>query len=162
MSDDDKLLTPAERKARREGYEPGSRYGKALALDADGDLIVRRGSFARVYDQDAVIQDLKVALLTPEGPDVPRSDPIRPDYGRDIFRMLGESVGSFRREIRRTIGPDADPRVESILNIDITWAPSPANRSGAIVDVQISLEEFDGVHSITFPAPNLDPDANEL
>ena len=162
MPDNTQQLTPAERRARYEGYEPGDKYGSAWALTADGDLATRRGQSARVYDADRVVQDLKVTLLTPEGPDTPRSDPIRPAFGMNKFRALGEKpVSEFRNEIIRTIGPDADPRVEA-LDIEIDWDPGPGNRESAHASIEVTLTEFEDPSLIEFPIPAFGEDIEGL
>ena len=139
--------------------------GMTFALDAEGDLIIERGHFRHVTGAAAIIQDLKIALLTPEGPDVARSDPIRPDYGRNIFRLLGErghNQAPFRAEIRRTIGPDADPRVERIVDIDISYDPDPGNREGVYVTVVVDLVDYGTPRSFDFSPTEFQRNPDDL
>lgn len=125
--------------------EPGETYGTTVALTAEGDLKQNEiYEFAEVNDEKAVVQDLKVALLTPEG-----ADPMRPDYGLDIIRRfeedpgdpsaIGTSDAEFKVAIREAIGPRADPRVLSIDEIQINR--TEGDRSQVEVYVTITLEE---------------------
>lgn len=147
--------------------DPG---GLTLGLDRNADLVVERGSFLTISGDQAIIQDLKIALLTPEGPDVPRSDPIRPNYGRSIFRLLGEKGHNqrpFKREIRRTIGPtdrypNGDPRVEDVVSIDVDWADSPANRESAIVTVVVDLVDYGSPREFSFSDTDEPRDVNQF
>ncbi|MWG36581.1 hypothetical protein [Halomarina oriensis] len=112
----------------------GSTYGTAIALTDNGSPKPNgRGGWARVHDVDAVIQDLKIAVLTPQG-----DDPLRPRYGRVLSRLLGSSVPSFKTELRRILLFDG--RVAAVPTIDIDGNPA-VNRSNLDVTVTVELRE---------------------
>lgn len=124
--------------------EEGGEYGETPALTSNGDLKQdAMYRFETVTDVQAVIQDLKVCLLTPKG-----ADPMRPEYGLDIFRTveenpefsaIGTSDAEFKVAIQEAIGPRADDRVSSIDDVIIDRAVG--DRSNITVTIRLTLEE---------------------
>lgn len=123
--------------------EPGERYGTTPALTSRGDLKLNTfNEFAEINDVRCVVQDLKVALMTPQG-----ADPMRPEYGLDMLRTdredppfsaIGTTDTMFKAAIHRCIGPDADDRVQSIDDIEIQR--EGGNRTVTAI-ITITLEE---------------------
>lgn len=115
--------------------EPGDEYGWTFGLDSSGDLkINEKKNLSRRYDVDAVIQDLKIALMTVEG-----EDPMREDYGLDIFEAAGTSFDRLRAEIGRTIGPNQDPRVQRVN--EVNFIRDSGDREGVEVEVTVTLRD---------------------
>jgi len=125
--------------------EPGGEYGTSIALTETGGLKQNKSNkFSEIHDVKAVVQDLKVCLLTPRG-----ADPLRPEYGLDILRRLGEdpsnpsaigtSDAEFRVAVREAIGPRADDRVSTINQININRPDG--DRSSVSITVNLTLED---------------------
>lgn len=115
--------------------EPGSEYGWTVGLTRNGDL--RRNAlhqYAIIYDERAVIQDLKVAMLTPQG-----FDPLRPEYGLDVFRAFGTNNAELRMAIHDCIGPHAAgiERVEQVDEIEIERIEG--DRENVDINITVSL-----------------------
>lgn len=125
--------------------EPGDEYGYTFGLTRSGDIRINHlKKFHNIHDVDAVVQDLKIALMTYQG-----EDPMRPDYGLDIFEAAGTSDQRLIAEIGATIGPNADPRVQRVNEVEIDR--EGGNRED--VDVTVTLTLRDGtVTSFEFPA----------
>ena len=144
-----------------EDIAPGERYGYNFGLTHSGDLNeAPNGTYQVIYDEDTVVQDLKVCLATPKG-----SDPFRPEYGLNQFEAIGTSDGRLRQEIIRAIGPrqgppgsgQGDPRVERVTKCEITRPPN--DRENTTVDIAVKL--IDGTNrSFTFPITRRGPTAS--
>ena len=68
----------------------GERYGYTAGLDSSGDIIVNSdGTVRRKYDEAAVVQDLKVILLSYVGDDI-----FRPELGVDVLAAVGRGLHS--------------------------------------------------------------------
>lgn len=99
--------TPPDDDEKPEGYT----YG----LTNTGDLRLNPvNQPTEITGAEAIVQDLKVALLTPKG-----SDPLRPEYGLDYLQAAGTNDQALRGAIIDAIGPEADPRVRNITQIAI-------------------------------------------
>jgi len=136
--------------------EPGEQYGYTYNLNASGDLDTNQLHRPReIYDEQAVKQDLKVALATPKG-----TDPFRPEYGLDQFEAIGTSDARLRQEIIRVIGPrtgppgsgQGDPRVERVEVVEIDRPPG--DRENTTVFIRIALRDGT-VTSFEFPIARL-------
>lgn len=95
----------------------GDKYGWSIGLSPNGDL--NRNAIDQYQiksDEPLVVQSLRVCLLTPKG-----YDPLRPEYGLNVFQAFGTNDSELRMAIRDAIGPDATgiERVERIEDIDI-------------------------------------------
>lgn len=137
--------------------EEGEQYGTVVALTAEGDLKQNEiYEFAEINDVKAVVQDLKVALLTPQG-----ADPMRPEYGLDILRRsqespddpsaIGTSDAEFRVAVHEAIGPRADPRVLSIDQIEINRTEGDRSQ----VEVFVTITLADGPQTRFSFSPNI-------
>lgn len=136
---------PNPNEVESDATDPGGRWGWTLGLGAQGDL--RRNAlneYALIYDEDAVVQSLKVALLTPEG-----FDPLRPRYGLDYSRAFGENDPQLRLAIHDAIGPNAAgiKRVENIERININR--EAGDRDNVSLYIVVSLRSG-GVRSFPF------------
>ena len=132
------MSAPNPQDGREEA--PGDEYGWTCALTTTGDLKqTSLNRLALIHDENAVVQSLKVALATPEG-----FDPLRPNYGLDLFRAFGTTDAEFRLAIEDCIGPNAEgiERVQRIDNIEINRLPG--ERSG--IDVTIAVTLRDSTH----------------
>ena len=122
-----------ERELDEDELEPGDEYGYTFGLTSDGDLRINDlKELPEIHDENAVVQDLKVALATKRG-----EDPIRPEYGLDTLAAVGEGDMRLRAEIGRTIGPNADPRVARVNEIEIERQPGQREDVNVIVTVTL-------------------------
>ncbi|WP_327054016.1 GPW/gp25 family protein [Halomicrococcus gelatinilyticus] len=107
-----------------------TRFGKTLALEADGDLAVNELNTLRWIDgHEAVVQDLKVTLATIQG-----EDPFAPEHGIDMFAATGTSEARLKLEIVQAL--DRDERVKKVNEVTIDPA---ADARTASVRVTVTL-----------------------
>lgn len=142
--------------SHEQDLEPGEQYGYTYDLDASGDIATNQLHRPReIYDEQAVIQDLKVALATPKG-----TDPFRPEYGLDQFEAIGTSDARLRQEIIRVVGPrtgapgsgQGDPRVERVETVEINRPPG--DRENTTVFIRLTLRDGT-IMSFRFPIARL-------
>lgn len=126
---------PPEDDEVPDGYTYGLTNGGDLRLNAVNQP-------AEVTGTDAIVQDLKIALLTPQG-----SDPMRPEFGLDYLQAAGTNDQSLRGALADAIGPEADPRVQRIEEIEIDR--SGGDREGVQVTIHLLLVDGSAV-SIEF------------
>lgn len=118
-----------------ESTEPGAKYGYTAALDDEGDLKINdRHRTASVYDRNAVVQDAKVALLTPKG-----FDPFRPEFGLNVFRAIGTSDEELRGAVIDAIESMNDDRIERITDVSISRPDG--NREETYVEITLELTD---------------------
>lgn len=105
--------------------------GKGLALvptdpgeDIGLDIAFLGGGLACAWGQDALLQDLRVALCTGLG-----TDPLNTGFGSDAFAALAEEsdVVLQRERIRVAIIRvlRADPRIRRVVEVRINGEPRP-------------------------------------
>lgn len=124
----------------------GERYGFTAGLSQDGDVIINSdGTVRRKYDEAAVVQDLKVILLSYVGDDI-----FRPELGVDVLAATGTTDARLKLEIRKAIGPNEAgiERVESVDSIDIDRALG--SREDVVVSIAVTLVESPGVRTFDF------------
>lgn len=108
---------------------PGYTYG----LTNSGDIRLNAlHQPATVEGAQAIVQDLKVALLTPKG-----SDPMRPEFGLDYLQAAGTNDQALRGALIDAVGPDADPRVQRVDQILIDRDQD--QREGVRVTINLTL-----------------------
>lgn len=109
-----------------------ARFGKTLALEADGDLEVNELNTLRWVDgHEAVVQDLKVTLATIQG-----EDPFDPEHGIDVFAATGTTEARLELEIVQAL--DRDDRVEKVNEVSID--PESDSR---VASVQVTVTLVD-------------------
>lgn len=120
-------------------------YGYTFGLAENRDIKTNdHRRFVEKEGKAAVIQDLKVCLLTPKG-----ADPFDPEYGLDYFQAVGgnSTDATLKAAIEEAIGPDADDRVARIDEIDVDRTGN--NRSDTVVTIELTLTA-DTQHQIVF------------
>lgn len=127
--------TRSRRGVDDDDLEPGDEYGYTFGLTSTGDLQINRlKKFREIEDINAVVQDLKIALMTVQG-----EDPMREEFGLDIFEAVGTSDPRLRAEIGATIGPNADPRVQRVNEVAINR--EGGNREDVTVEITVTLRD---------------------
>lgn len=105
--------------------------GKGLALvptdpgeDTGLDIAFAGGDLACAFGQDALLQDLRVALCTGLG-----TDPLNTGFGSDAFAAMAEETDTVlqRERIRVAIIRvlRADPRIHRVVEVRINGEPRP-------------------------------------
>jgi len=115
--------------------DPGETYGTTWSVTSDADIAFGElGKIIPKHDVDAVVQHLKVTLLTPEG-----AHPFLDDYGLDVFQAIGTSNEQLKMAIRGAIGPEAQgiERVESIPNIELSKEGQDRYDINAAIEVKL-------------------------
>lgn len=113
---------------------PGSKYGYTAALTDKGDLKINDlNRLANVYDHGAVVQDAKVALLTPKG-----FDPFRPDFGINVFRAIGTSDEQLRGAIIDCIRSMNDDRIDRVADVDISRPDGDREDTHVVITLELT------------------------
>lgn len=116
----------------------GETYGKAHGFQEEtGDFLRASSGNIRIVEGPAMVAaQLVRTLKTPIG-----DDPLRPEFGLDRQKMLGQSDAMTKQAIIDAIGPGADPRVSNLAfgDIDINYIDGTRD-----ANITVSLELEDG------------------
>ena len=106
---------PSQQEPRFREFD-GDTYGEAHGFDdPTGDFKRDARERVRVLDGPPMVAfQLVRTLRTPIG-----DDPLRPEFGLDKRKLLGESQARTKEAIIEAIGPGADPRVARLSPPDI-------------------------------------------
>lgn len=118
-------------------YDESELFGRAIrfAHETGSFSRVREDGPIRVIDGPQMIaRQLARTLLTQKG-----EDPLRPEFGLDRQKALGESDLHTKEAIRDAIGPDADPRVQRLEPSDIEITRPRGDRENATVEITVHL-----------------------